>query len=274
MVEVYDRNSIRSFKSDCSYASLNFIEEIPHYYNQVPITVFSLNNEEVSIFDNIITLQDAYNNLLSSEVDDFQAFCDAYLVLKGVTADSEDIRQMKENRVLLIDTEAGAEYLNKNISDTQIENMLKNITDTIHKIAASPDFSQESFGTSSGIALRYRLLGFENRAGNIVKNMTKALQRRIELICDILKLTGEGDVALWRDIEIVFTRNLPVNTVETASIVNTLRGLVSDATLLAQLPFITDVEKEIEQLKEQQAVNAALYNFSTLDEEETNDVEQ
>lgn len=84
----------------------------------------------------------------------------------------------------------GAEYLTKSVSDTQIQNMLQNINDTIHKIANSPDFSQESFGVSSGIALRYRLLGFENAAAAIESNMVKALQKRIELICDILHLTG------------------------------------------------------------------------------------
>lgn len=265
-IEVYSKDSIKYYKSDCAYSSLTPVTETPHYYNQVPITVFSLNQEEVSIFDKIMTLQDAYNNLLSSEVDDFQAFCDAYLVLKGCTADEEDIRSMKENRVLILDAEANAEYLVKSISDTQIENMLSNINDTIHKIAASPDFSQESFGTSSGIALRFRLLGFENTAGSIVKNMTKALQKRIELICEILGMT-EGE-SMWRDVEITFTRNIPVDLAETANIVNTLRGLVSDQTLLSQLPFVSDVEKETALIAEQAERNADLYNFNAQSEEE------
>ena len=50
----------------------------PHPYGQVPVTVFSLNADEVPIFYKIMSLQDAYNTLLSSEVDDFEAFCDAY----------------------------------------------------------------------------------------------------------------------------------------------------------------------------------------------------
>jgi hypothetical protein len=42
-----------------------------------------------------------------------------------------------------MDSDASAEYLTKSVSDTQIENMLKNINDTIHKIANSPDFNDE-----------------------------------------------------------------------------------------------------------------------------------
>jgi len=125
--------------------------------------------------------------------------------------------------------------------------MLSNINDTIHKIANSPDFNDEKFMAQSGIALRYKLVGFENTSSAIVSRMTKALQKRIELITEIMNLTGES---MWRDIEIHFTRNLPVNTLEIAQMVNQLRGLVSDATLLSQLPFVTDVDRELEILQE------------------------
>ena len=270
-VEVYGATTTRIYESSNRFSSFSLLDEVIHHYNQVPITVFSLNKEEESIFDKIITLQDAYNKLLSSEVDDFEAFCDAYLVLKGCIAEDEDIKTMKQNRVLVLENDASAEYLTKSVSDTQIENMLKNINDTIHKIANSPDFNDEKLLAQSGIAMRYKLVGFENVASSIVANMTKALQRRIELICEILMLTGGEE--MWRDIEITFTRNLPVNTLEAVQIVNQLRGLVSDETLLSQIPFIRNATEELEKLKEQKEENMSMYNFSNTanDEEEDNE---
>lgn len=259
-VEVYGKQIIRTYESSNRFSSFSLLDEQIHHYNQVPITVFSLNKEEESIFDKIITLQDAYNKLLSSEVDDFEAFCDAYLVLKGCDAEEDDMRTMKQNRIIIMDSDASAEYLTKSVSDTQIENMLKNINDTIHKIANSPDFNDEKLLAQSGIAMRYKLVGFENVASNIVANMTKALQRRIELICEILYLTGEEQV--WRDVNITFTRNLPVNVVEAVDVVNKLRGLVSDETLIAQIPFIRDAAEEVEKIKEQNQENLDLYTFT------------
>lgn len=259
-IDVYSADSIKSYETDGGFSSCRLLGETKHYYKQVPVSVFSLNTEEESIFDKVMTLQDAYNNLLSSEVDDFSAFVDAYLILKGITADEEDLADMKEKRILLLDEGADASYLSKNISDTQIENMLSNINDTIHKIANSPDFNDEKFMAQSGIALRYKLVGFENTSSAIVSRMTKALQKRIELITEIMNLTGES---MWRDIEIHFTRNLPVNTLEIAQMVNQLRGLVSDATLLSQLPFVTDVDRELEILQEQKTANLDMYGFNT-----------
>ena len=213
-----------------------------------------------------MSLQDAYNNLLSAEIDDFDAFADAYLILKGVVADSDDLANMKQNRVLLMDAEDSAEYLTKNISDTQIQNMLQNINDQIHKMSNSPDFNDEKLMAQSGIAMKYKLIGFENVSSAIVANMTKALQKRIELICEVLNLTD--GVAMWRDIKITFTRNLPENTLETAQMVNQLRGLVSDETLLSQIPFITNPAEEVERVKEQKQLNIDLYSFPTGHEEE------
>lgn len=158
-----------------------------------------------------------------------------------------------------MDADAEAAYLTKNVSDTQIENMLKNINDTIHKIANSPDFNDEKLMAQSGIAMRYKLIGFENISSNIVANMTKALQKRIELICSILNLKGSDNQ--WRDIEIIFTRNLPTNINDTAQVINQLRGVVSDKTLLSLLPFIQDVDAELDQMKAEKEQNMSLYNF-------------
>lgn len=265
-IEVYGNEFIRKYKSSNAFATLLLLEEKPNVYKQVPITVFSLNTDEVSIFDQVMTLQDAYNKLLSSEVDDFESFCDAYLVLKGCMADADDLVAMKQNRVLMMDTDAEASYLTKNVSDTQIENMLKNINDTIHKISNSPDFTEDTFMSQSGVAIKYKLIGFENVASNIVANMTKALQRRIELICSILSLT-DGETK-WRDIQIVFTRNLPQNITDTAQAINQLRGIVSDKTLISLLPFIKDVDAEVKQLQKEKEANMSMYGFDTNSESE------
>lgn len=259
-VDIYYDSKIEHYKANAGFTTLQWIGEEQHFYNQVPITIFSLNTDEVSVFDKIMSLQDAYNNLLSSEVDDFQAFCDAYLVMKGVNAEPEDIQSMKENRVLLVGDNGEVTYLNKAINDTQIENMLTNIEKQIHTISNSPDFTDDSFGTQSGVAMKYKLLGFENSAGAIAANMTKALQKRIELICSILGMV-EGEV-MWRDVEISFTRNLPVDYQEMATLITQLKGTVSDRTLLTLLPFVSDIDKELEMLEETKAKNIELYGFT------------
>lgn len=266
IVEVYSADKVTRYRSSAGFASFEYIDEEKHFFGQCPVTVFSLNAEEVSIFDKIMTLQDAYNELLSDEVDDFEAFADAYLVLKGITADEDDLKAMKQHRVLMMDADADANYLTKSIGDTQIQNMLQNVNDQIHKISASPDFNDDKFMAQSGIAMRYKLVGFENAASAIESNMKKALQRRLELISAILGLVGSIEEALWREAQITFTRNLPADLTQTVQIVNQLRGIVSQETLLTLLPFVQDVDEEMARVKAEKEESMELYSFGGINE--------
>lgn len=269
-VDVYSDYDIKHYTMTGVNGYLTFVSEEPHYFGQCPANIFYLPDEK-NIFDCIMTLQDASNEIVSAEIDDYSAFCDAYLTLVGADADSEDIATMKENRVLILPEGASAQWLTKNANDAQVENILKRIHESIYRIAQCPDFSSESFvgGVSSGIAIQYRLTGMETRAGKIEAEMKKALQRRIEIICGIASLKLGEEV--FRDIEISFKRNIPEDITSTINLINSLKGTVSDKTLLGQIPFITDVNAEIEAVKEQKAENMSLYglgDFHITDEEE------
>lgn len=266
-VDVYSDRDIKRYKMSGENGYLEFLSEEKHYFSQCPANIFYLPDEK-SIFDCVLPLQDAVNELISSEIDDYSAFCDAYLVLENVDADAEDIQMMKQNRVLLLPEGAKASWLTKNANDAQVENILQRIHDSIYRIAKCPDFSSETFvgGVSSGIAIRYRLTGMENRAGIIEGRMKKALQRRIEIICGIASLKLGEEV--FRDIKIDFKRNIAVDENQTINMVNALKGTVSDATLLAQLPFIDDVNAELEAVAAQKEANMALYDFSASGSED------
>lgn len=261
-VDVYDEYFVNHYTMSGSNGYLGFTGKERHYFAQCPANIFVL-PDECAIFDCIMGLQDAANEILSSEIDDYSAFCDAYLTLVGADMDAETAAEMKENRVLLLPEGASAAWLTKAASDAQVENMLKRIHDSIYRVAACPDFSSESFvgGVSSGIAIRYRLTGMETRAAKICAEMKKALQRRVEIICGIASLKLGEEV--FRDIDIDFKRNIPEDLTSVINLVNSLKGSVSDATLLAQIPFIDDVNAELEALQKQKEDNMALYGFES-----------
>lgn len=267
-VELYGEDSVVYYDSVEGYSSIMETSRVPNFYKQCPVTVFSLNADETGIFMPIYSLQDAVNNLMSGEVNNFEDFADAYLVLQGMTADADDLAKMKKHKCILLDGEehCNAKFLTKDVSDTQVKDMLENLNTKIYAIAQCPDFSDNAiFGSAtSGIALRYKLLNFENASADIETQMKKALQRIVELFCEILDLT-EDDV--WRDIEIVFTRNIPTETQDIVNLVTALRGVVSSETLLSLLPFIDDPHEELDKLQNERKTE--LYDFIRNEEPDT-----
>lgn len=250
-VEVYTDKLVEVYKCSSIYDNYTLVSKKEHYFNQVPVVAFGLNNEECSSFEKIMTMQDAYNKLLSSAEDDFESFCDAYMLIKGMSVDEEELVKMKTNRVLLLDEEGSVEYLTKDIKDTALNNMLDELNGKIHRVSNSPDFGDENFANASGVSLKYKLIGFENTASNIATRMVKALQKRIELIVEILHIKNN---AVWRDVDIIISRNLPVDLSEIVDTVVNLKGIVSNTTLLSQIPFIKDIEKEKELLADDVSV--------------------
>ena len=261
-VDVYTESLVKHYTMEGKNGDLTAVSEEPHYFSQCPANIFYLPDEK-SIFDCIIGLQDSVNEVLSGEIDDYSAFCDAYLVITGAEIDEEQAAEMRTNRIMLLPENANAEWLTKTANDVQVENILKRIHDSIYRVAQCPDFSSESFvgGVSSGIAIQYRLTGMENKAGIIEAAMKKALQRRIEIICGIASIKLGEEV--FRDIQIEFKRNVPEDLTSTINVINALKGTVSDATLLSQLDFVSDVNAELEAVKEQRAEQMSLYSFSS-----------
>lgn len=257
-LDVYTDTVVKHYISNGIGTTPIFQSEEAHYFGQCPANIMVMPDEK-AIFDCILSEQDSINELLSAEIDDFSAFCDAYLVLEDCELDDDEVKKMKTNRVLQLPQGAKAYWLTKAANDVQVENILKRLHDSIYRTAQCPDFSSESFigGVSSGIAIQYRLTGMETRAGKIEAEMKKALQRRVEILCGMAALKLGEEV--FRDIEITFTRNIPADEAALINMINSLKGTVSDETLLAQLPFINDVQAELEKVRAQKESNLDLF---------------
>ena len=253
-VEVIDREKTSRYKANENGANLTLVEEIPHYFGMCPVVIFKNNEDETGDFEKVISLIDAYDKMESDSLNDFEYFCDAYLALIGFTADSDDVKAMKENRVLLLDKDTDAKWLTKEEHDSTIENMKIRIDKDIHKFSKCPNLSDEDFAANaSGVAIKYKMVGTENLVSVKERKFKKGLQRRLELI-SILQ-DKKYSTFDWRAIDIIFTRNLPTNDTEIANMVNTLSSIVSTETLLAQLPFIENVQDEMERLDKEKAKN-------------------
>jgi SPP1 family phage portal protein len=266
-LEVYSAESIKYYTADEAFSTITFKEEKPHFFGDVPVVEYKNNEMEIGDYETIIPLIDAYDRLESDSLDDYDSFVDAYMILRGVNLgkSEEDMRdavkKFQEQRVMVFpDGESSVEYLTKDSSDTIVENLKNRISADIHKFAKVPDLADKEFASNaSGIAIKFKLYGTETLVANKERFFLKGLQRRIELIFNILNIKGNS--YSWQDIEVQFTRNVPTNESEIADVVQKLSGTVSTETLLAQIPFVTDVGAEMEKLEGDKARNP-FYNLA------------
>lgn len=260
MVEVYDAYSKRVYKTDLSGLGLELVEETPHYFGDVPAIAFKNNSRVTGDFEGEISLIDGYDLMQSDALNDDEYFSDAYLMLRGMMGtDETDVAEMKRNRVMLLPNDGDAQWLIKQANDTAAENIKTRLDRDIHRFSGVPDMSDENFaGNASGVAIRYKLLAFENIAKAKEREFKRGLQRRIELMCNIWRIVGRGDFD-WRDVTITFKRALPQNLLEAAQAMSTLGSVISDETKRSMLPIEIDEDVEKKRLQQQREAGMSLF---------------
>lgn len=271
-VEVYYSDRVERYEySGYSVSSEPEIEY--HPFNDVPFIVYDNNDSKMGDFEPVIDLINAYDQAQSDTANDFEAFTDCYLEVKGANLDPEQAQQLKELRVFNFpDADGGIRFVTKDINDSATENYKNRLDNDIHKFSFVPNMSDENFASNaSGVAMQYKLAGLNYKTAAKEALFKKGLLRRIELICNILNITASEPIDIIKDIAIKFTRNTIDNLVETVDMVNRLTNIISKETAIDLLQGILDPELEKERLEKEKEANMPLINQLNSENEENNE---
>ncbi len=234
----------------------NVITEIsrePHCFDAVPFIEYKNNGELQGDFEPVISLIDAYNLIQSDRVNDREQLVDAILCFYGMDFDTEQMADLKAHRALSnIPIDGKVEYLTKVINEADVDVLRSNIEKDIHKISMIPNMSDENFaGNASGVALRYKLLTFEQSTKNKERFFEKALMERFRLYNNYLVHKSTMEKVGIEEVDAIFNRNLPSNDYELSQMIVNLRGLVDDELLVGQLSFVDNAAETVAIAKEQ-----------------------
>lgn len=240
-------------------SEVSFGERTYNPYPELPVVEFYFNEERMSIFESVISLVNSFNKAISEKANDVDYFSDQYLAFLGAEVEEEDLKNIRSNRVINYfgrDNEKGnvdVRFLEKPDSDAQTENLLDRLTKLIFQITMVANISDESFGSSSGIALAYKLQAMSNLALSFQRKFQSSLNKRYKLFCSLT--TNEAGKDSWKDIEYSFTRNEPKDIKEQAETATLLMGVTSEETALSVLSVVPDVKTEIERINKEKADN-------------------
>ena len=235
----------------------------PHAFGDVPIICYKNNPEFMGDYEPVISLIDAYNLLQSDRINDKEQLVDAILVFYGMDFDSEQADALRESRMLAnVPADARAEYLTKTLQEGDVDILRQNIESDIHKISMTPNMTDNNFvGNSSGVAIRYKLLAFEQNIKNKERYMEKGLMERFKLYNNFLFTQSKMGEIPVEEVDAVFKRNLPSNDFEISQMINNLADFIDAETLISQLSFIKDASEIVElKAKEDESKPKASYD--------------
>lgn len=251
--EIYDKDRIAYRKIEGNNIAIDnrIIEggEDGHIFGVVPIFKFANNEEEMGSFEKVITMVNAYDKLLSDSSNEHEAYRNAYLVLKNMLVDKEGEKKLADNGIIHLFDDGEAYFLKKEIQDSAISSHLDRLEKDIHNFSDIPNMSDEAFaGNLSGVAIRFKLLGLENKCIIKERKLTKTIRRLLKAVNIVLK-TKVGEEIDTTKVGIIFTRNIPNNLQEIVDSVVKLNGIVDKETLLSLLPFVDSPAEILEKLE-------------------------
>lgn len=243
----------------------NFREE--NIFGNVPIIAFYRGDEMQSIIENVLTVIDSYDVLMSDSMNEFDRFAFAYMIFKKLSLTdplvkkdpvklNEALKEIKRRRVFEgLDKDADVKFLTKDIPTAFIEYMSKQLRDQIHAQSHVPDFTTLT-GALSGAAIDRLLFDFENLVSSDEADFDTALIERGRMITNVLiglnRIPKDSDFASM--INIAHKRNLPLDRNSFAMMATQLvSGGFSRRMIVSQMPgdMVPDVEAELEEEKEE-----------------------
>ncbi len=254
LVHVYTKTCIFAYQveklEDMESAQPFIVTE--HYFGDVPMIEYFNDETETGDFEQVLSLIDAYDILQSDRVNDKQQFVDALLILTGATMETDEwgrspARQLIEDKILCLpDSECKAEYLARSMTEQDVEILKNALRNDIHKFSFVPDLTDELFsGNTSGVAMKYKLLGLEQLVRVKEQFFKEGLKKRLQQVAQYLYYKG-GKKLDVNKVQIVLARSLPVNELEVAQTLKTYETLVPKEVLLSQIPFVENPKEVME----------------------------
>ena len=251
--------------------SLSLTESHSLFYGRVPIIEFVENEERQSLIEPVETLINGFNNVLSEKNNDVSYFSDAYLSILGALLDDDSIRNLKDNRIINLAGDNAekvtVEFLEKPDADQTQENFLDRTERLIYQLSQVANIDDTTFGTagnSSGVALEFKLQPMKNLASNKERKFQQGLQTLFSMVFNVVTNVPGNLSDEYRDIQYNWSRNLPANSEAEMQVVRGLDGIISHKTQLDMLSAVSDSQRELELIEEE---NAPLgqYDFEMSD---------
>ena len=230
---------------------------VRHMFDGIPLIAFPNNEEHQADSEKVLELIDGYDRTLSdvnSEIDQFRL---AYMKFIGTSVDADTVKMAQKTGAFGLPEGADVAFIEKDINDAFIENHLNRLEQNILRFARHVNFGDEAFaGNQSGVALKFKMFGLEAKCISTELKFKRSLNQQWAVLCSAWRKKGVG--LDYLDIFCDFSRNFPLNILEEAQSTAPLKGMVSEPTRLALLPFVDDPGYEQAIMRQEQAEAAAI----------------
>lgn len=287
--DFYDDKNITTYRGS-SWQDLEAVETRPHLFDYCPLQGVANNKECLGDAEKVLALIDDYDKVVSDNSNEIEAFVHAMLLV-NLNADDKVVTKAQKSGALIVPpvgTNASndpVKWVTKNINDAFTEHHLERVEDNIYRFSRTPNLGDESFGSASGVSLKFKLHGLETKCATFEANVMNSAQYMWRVLCSAWAKRGIKVDPL--QIVMEFHRNFPLDRLSEAQTAQAYIGAgLPKRWVFSQIAGIDDVDYIMELIEtekedamslfeaaQEQAANGNFPAKQTENEEESDEEE-
>lgn len=230
------------------------IDGKPAVWGKVPFIPFKNNDYELPDLQFIKTLIDGYDKSRSDVANMFDDVKSTVYALKGYGGQdlSQFMKELNYYRAISLDDDGEASTLNANTDVTSIKEDFDTLRKDIYDFGMAVDKNSDRFGNSpSGIALKFIYSGLDLKCNRMENAFRLGFEMLMWFVNEFMLIKHMGGNHEY-EVSIMFNRDIAINESQAILDCQNSKGVISDETIILNHPWTTDVEVELDRMKEKQ----------------------
>lgn len=271
-VEIFNKKGISKFVLEGGKLVPDGIDwQLPYFYannkpmswDKIPLVPFKYNAAEIPLLNNVKSLQDALNIMLSNFTNGMEENPrNSILVLKNY--DGENLGEFRKNlatygavKVRTADgSQGGVDTLKIEVNSQNYSTIIDLLKKAIIENAMGYDAKDDRLGGNANqMNIQSMYSDIDLDANKMETEFRAALEKVMWFVGNIYNHKDEA-------VEFIFNRDVLINEGEAIENCVKSMGILSDETIVAQHPWVVDVEEELKRIKKQRESSLESYSFT------------
>ena len=278
-VEVYDESGVSYFElTNSSTLKPDGDEHVPYFsiedqgfnWTKIPLIAFKYNSKEIPLIRMVKSLQDGLN-LIEANFQNQMEEDTRNTILVLVNYDGENLGEFRRNlatygavKVRTVDGAGGdVRTLQVEVNSENYKAIIELFKKAIIENAMGYDAKDDRMaGNPNQMNIQSMYSDIDLDANGMETEYQASFEELLWFINCHLFNVGMGDYD-QEDVEIIFNRDMMINEGEIIDNISKSVGIISDETLVAQHPWVNNIDDELERIQKQKNMEEYGFGFNS-----------
>ena len=278
-VEVYDESGVSYFElTNSGTLKPDGDEHVPYFsiedqgfnWTKIPLIAFKYNSKEIPLIRMVKSLQDGLN-LIESNFQNQMEEDTRNTILVLVNYDGENLGEFRRNlatygavKVRTVDGAGGdVRTLQVEVNSENYKAIIELFKKAIIENAMGYDAKDDRMsGNPNQMNIQSMYSDIDLDANGMETEYQASFEELLWFINCHLFNVGMGDYER-EDVEIIFNRDMMINEGEVIDNISKSVGIISDETLVAQHPWVNNIDDELERIQKQKNMEEYGFGFNS-----------